>query len=105
MPVEHMMSATIAAAAAVLDPPVIAVATAVGYATPAVVRCAELCDAAEGGETFPSPVTAGLLEGERLGNWSLHDRGAVRTRRGDGVVRPYELLAGRTSTSNDIPEH
>jgi class 3 adenylate cyclase len=65
----------------------------VGWVGPAVVRCAELCDAAEGGQTFLSPVTAGLLEGEDLGKWSLHDRGEVRMRRNGEPVRAYELVA------------
>ena len=56
-------------------------------------RCAELCDAAEGGQIFLSPVTAGLLEDEDLGGLSLHDLGEVRMRRSGRSVRAYELLA------------
>ena len=59
----------------------------------AALRCEELCDAAEGGQTFLSPLTAGLLEGEDLGEWSLRDLGEVRTRRGGELVRAYELVA------------
>jgi class 3 adenylate cyclase len=73
----------------------------IGWVGPAVVRCAELCDAAEGGETFLSPVTAGLLEGENLGNYSLHDRGEVRTRRGGAALRAYELVVSSVSTPNE----
>jgi len=73
----------------------------VGWVGPAVVRCAELCDAAEGGQTFLSPVTAGLLEGADLGNWSLRDRGEVRTRRSGEAVRAYELVATSVSASNE----
>jgi class 3 adenylate cyclase len=69
----------------------------VGWVGPAVLRYVELCDAAEGGQTFLSPVTAGLLEGEDLGTWSLQDRGEVRTRRGGEAVRAYELVVGSVS--------
>jgi class 3 adenylate cyclase len=72
----------------------------VGWVGPAVIRCAELCDAAEGGQTFLSPVTAGLLEGEDLGGWVLRDRGEVRSRRTGEPVRAYELAARSVSTSN-----
>jgi len=63
----------------------------------AALRCEELCDAAEGGQTFLSPLTAGLLEGEDLGEWSLRDLGEVRTRRGGELVRAYELVAAGVS--------
>jgi class 3 adenylate cyclase len=43
----------------------------VGWVGPAVLRCAELCDAAEGGQIFVSPVTAGLLGETDLGSLSL----------------------------------
>lgn len=55
-------------------------------------RCAELCDAAEGGQIFLSPVTAGLLEDEDLGGLSLRDLGEVHMRRSGRSVRAYELL-------------
>jgi class 3 adenylate cyclase len=73
----------------------------VGWIGPAVVRCAELCDAAEGGQTFLSPVTAGLLQGEDLGEWSLHDRGEVRARRSGELVRAYELVASIVPASKE----
>jgi class 3 adenylate cyclase len=73
----------------------------VGWVGRAVVRCAELCDAAEGGQTFLSPVTAGLLEGEDLGEWSLHDRGEVRMRRNGEPVRAYELVASIVPPAKD----
>ena len=63
----------------------------------AALRCEELCDVAEGGETFLSPFTAGLLEGEDLGEWALRDLGEVRTRRGGELVRAYELVAAGVS--------
>jgi class 3 adenylate cyclase len=70
----------------------------VGWLGPAAVRCGELCDAAEGGQTFLSPITAGLLEDENLGALSLHELGQVRTRRGGERLRAYELVA-RGSTN------
>jgi class 3 adenylate cyclase len=63
-----------------------------GEAGPAVPRCAELCDAAEGGQTFLSAATAALLEDERLEGLSLRDLGEQRTRRDGRLVRAYELL-------------
>ena len=69
----------------------------VGWIGPAVVRCAELCDAAEGGQTFLSAVTAGLLEHERLGGLSLRDLGEQKTRRSGRLVHAYELVdSGRS---------
>jgi class 3 adenylate cyclase len=64
----------------------------IGWAGPAVLRCGELCDAAEGGQTFLSAATATLLEDERLAGLSLRDLGEQRTRRDGRLVRAYELL-------------
>jgi class 3 adenylate cyclase len=64
----------------------------IGWAGPAVLRCAELCDVAEGGQTFLSAATAALLEDERLPGLSLRDLGDQRTRRDGRLVRAYELL-------------
>jgi class 3 adenylate cyclase len=66
---------------------------AVGWLGRAILRCGELCDAADGGQTFLSPVTAGLLEDEDLAPLSLHDVGEVRTRRSGELVRAYELVS------------
>lgn len=66
----------------------------VGWVGPAALRCAELCDAAEGGQTFVSVVTAGLLEDEDLGDLSLRDLGERKTRRTGSPVHAYELLGG-----------
>src|SRR5262249_27928284 len=65
----------------------------IGSLGAAAVRCAELCDAAEGGQIFLSPATAGLLEDEDLGYLALRDLGEVRTRRAGDLVHAYELLA------------
>jgi class 3 adenylate cyclase len=70
---------------------------AIGWLGRAALRCAELCDAAEGGQTFLSPVTAGLLEGDDLGELSLRDVGEARRRRGGELVRAYELVDSRVS--------
>ena len=64
----------------------------VGWVGPAVVRCADLCDAAEGGQIFLSHATAGLLEDEDLGELVLRDRGEQRTRQTGRAVRAYELV-------------
>jgi class 3 adenylate cyclase len=72
----------------------------VGWVGPAVVRCAELCNAAEGGQTFLSPVTAGLLEAD-LGEWSLHDCGEVPTRRSGLPVRAFELVVSDIPGANE----
>jgi class 3 adenylate cyclase len=64
----------------------------VGWVGPAVVRCAELCDAAEGGQTFLSAATAALLDDERLGGLSLRYIRERRTRRDGRLVEAYELI-------------
>jgi class 3 adenylate cyclase len=64
----------------------------VGWIGPAALRCEALCDAAEGGQIFLSHATASLLEDEDLGELSLRDLGAQRTRRSGRTVRAYELV-------------
>ena len=63
----------------------------VGWVGPAVNRCGELCDAAEGGQIVLSGTTASLLEDEDLGGLSVRDLGDLRTRRMGTPVRIYEL--------------
>ena len=63
----------------------------VGWVGPAVNRCMELCDAAEGGQIVLSGTTASLLEDEDLGGLSVRDLGDLRTRRIGTAVRIYEL--------------
>ncbi len=73
----------------------------VGWAGPAVIRCAELCDTAEGGQIFLSHATAALLEGQELGELLLRDLGEQQTRRTQRMVRAYELVVpstGETTT-------
>ena len=72
----------------------------VGWVGPAALRCADLCDAAEGGQIFPSQATAALLEDEELGQLMLRDLGEQKTRRTQRAVRAYELVipsAGETA--------
>jgi class 3 adenylate cyclase len=72
----------------------------VGWVGPAAMRCAELCDAAEGGQIFVSQATASLLEDEKLGELVLRDLGDQKTRRTQRAVRAYELVvpsAGETT--------
>jgi class 3 adenylate cyclase len=74
----------------------------IGWLGPALIRCSELCDAAEGGQIFLSQATASLLEDAALGELFLRDLGEQEMRRDDGTVRAYELLlpaAERASTS------
>jgi len=54
--------------------------------------CSELCDAAEGGQTFISQRTASVLRGEDLSGLRLRDLGERQTRRSKRAVR-YELVA------------
>jgi class 3 adenylate cyclase len=54
--------------------------------------CSDLCDAAEGGQTFLSSETAALLEGEDLGEVDVRDLGERVTRRSRRPVRAYELV-------------
>ena len=58
----------------------------------ALERCAELCDAAEGGQVFLSPATAGALTDEELGELPVRDLGEQRTRRNGRSVPAYELV-------------
>ena len=60
------------------------------------VRCAELCDAAEGGQVFLSLATASLLEDENLGELVIRDVGEPVMRRTRGAVRAYELVLPST---------
>jgi hypothetical protein len=55
-------------------------------------RCAELCDAAEGGQIFLAPAVAGQLEKETLGTLTVRDLGEVPLRRSDRTVRAHELV-------------
>jgi class 3 adenylate cyclase len=59
---------------------------------PAVTRCEELCDAAEGGEIFVTQAVSSLLAEEDLGDLVLRDRGDVPLRRTDLKIRAYELV-------------
>ena len=65
----------------------------IGWVGPAVLRCEELCDAAEGGQIFMSQATASLLEDEDLGELSVRDLGEQETRRTHEAVRVHELVA------------
>jgi class 3 adenylate cyclase len=65
----------------------------IGWVGPAASRCSELCEAAEGGQTFMSQATAGLLEEDDLGDLSLRDVGEQQARRSGRAVRAYELVA------------
>ncbi|MBA3366166.1 MAG: hypothetical protein H0U03_10350 [Actinobacteria bacterium] len=64
----------------------------IGWVGLAALRCAELCDAAEGGQIFMSQATAGLLEDEDLGDLAVRELGEQQTRRTQLAVRAYELL-------------
>jgi hypothetical protein len=56
-------------------------------------RCSELCDAAEGGQTFMSQATAGRLEEDDLDDLFLRDVGEQQARRSGRAVWAYELVA------------
>jgi class 3 adenylate cyclase len=64
----------------------------IGWVGPAVMRCSDLCDVAEGGQILLSQATAGLLEDEDLGELLLRDLGEQRTRRSQRAVHAYELV-------------
>lgn len=64
-----------------------------GFDGPAALRCAELCDAAEGGQIFLTPEVSNLLEGEDLVDLVVRDLGEMPLRRSDHEVRAYELVA------------
>jgi class 3 adenylate cyclase len=79
----------------------------VGWAGPAVIRCAELCDTADGGQIFLSHATAALLEDQELGELLLRDLGEQQTRRTQRTVRAYELVVastGETTTRQSTDE-
>jgi class 3 adenylate cyclase len=63
----------------------------VGWVGPAVGRCMELCDTAEGGQIVMSEATAALLDDEDLGGLSVRDLGNQSARRTDSVAQVYEL--------------
>ncbi len=67
----------------------------VGWVGPAVIRCVDLCDTAEGGQIFLSPATAALLEDEDLGELAIRDLGERTTRRLRMTVRAFELVVPR----------
>jgi class 3 adenylate cyclase len=72
-----------------------------------VIRCAELCDTAEGGQIFLSQATAALLEDQELGELLLRDLGQQQTRRTQRTVRAYELVVpstGETTTRQTTDE-
>jgi len=71
----------------------------IGVLGPAIVRCAELCEAAEGGEIFLSQATASLLEDEYLGELVIRDVGEREMRRSRGAVRAYELVLPSSGTT------
>jgi class 3 adenylate cyclase len=74
----------------------------VGWGGPAALRCAELCDAAEGGQIFLSQAVSNVLEEEDLGGLRVRDLGEVPLRRREGLVQAYELVVttdAETSTS------
>ncbi len=64
----------------------------VGWDGSAAQRCADLCDAAEGGQILMSDETANLLEKEDLGELVVRDLGEQRTRRKQRPVRACELV-------------
>jgi class 3 adenylate cyclase len=68
----------------------------IGWLGPAILRCAELCDAAESGQVFLSQATASLLEDENLGELVIRDVGEPEMRRIRGAVRAYELVLSST---------
>lgn len=64
----------------------------VGWIGPAANRCADLCDAAEGGQIFLSRATATLLEDEEPPGLSVRDLGTLQTRRIGSTIHAYELV-------------
>jgi class 3 adenylate cyclase len=64
----------------------------VGWVGRAVLRCIELCDAAEGGEIFLTQAVSSLLEEEDLGELVVRDVGEVPVRRSDQKIRAYKLV-------------
>jgi class 3 adenylate cyclase len=68
----------------------------IGWLGPAILRCTELCDAAESGQVFLSQATASLLEDENLGELVIRDVGEPDMRRIRGAVRAFELVLPST---------
>jgi class 3 adenylate cyclase len=64
----------------------------IGWVGPAQLRCAELCDAAEGGQIFLTQAVSSLLEEANLGELSVRDLGEVPLRRSERKVRAFELV-------------
>jgi class 3 adenylate cyclase len=64
----------------------------VGWVGPAILRCGELCEAAEGGQIFLSQAVAALLEDENLDDALVRDLGEVTTRRTGIRIRAHELV-------------
>jgi class 3 adenylate cyclase len=64
----------------------------IGWVGRAVLRCIDLCDAAEGGQIFMTQAVSGLLEEEDLGELVMRDLGEVPMRKSDQNVRAYELF-------------
>jgi class 3 adenylate cyclase len=67
-------------------------AAGIGLGGPALRRCEELCDGAEGGQIFLSQSTASLLEDEHLGSILIHDLGQREMRRIRGAIHAYEAV-------------
>ena len=63
-----------------------------GWVGPALFRCSELCDAAEGGQIFLTQAASSLLQEEGLGEFALQDLGEVPLRKSELRVRAYELV-------------
>ena len=62
----------------------------VGWAGPATMRCAELCDAAEAGQIFLSQATASLLDDDSH-EFTILDVGEQTMRRTGRPIRAFEL--------------
>ena len=78
----------------------------VGWVGPAVIRCTELCDAAEGGQIFLSQATTALLDDVDIGGLLLRDLGLQTTRRTQQTVRAHELVvpaAGQATRQENPP--
>lgn len=73
----------------------------IGSLGPAILRCAELCDAAESGQVFLSQATASLLDDENLGELVIRDVGEPEMRRIRGAVRAFELVLPSTDKTTD----
>ena len=63
-----------------------------GWIEPALLRCSELCDAAEAGQIFLTHAASSLLQEEGLGDFAVRDLGEVPLRRIERRVRAYELV-------------